>query len=165
VFLLGTFNKALFPSLRLGYMVVPDAWIERVLALRYETDLYPPALSEGVLAAFLDGGHFARHLRRMRELYGARREALQREIERTLGGALRLPTIEAGLSTPAYLSRGTPLRAVVEHGARAGLELWRLDRWALRRRDLHGLVLGFAAFTERQIRDAVVALARAIEAA
>jgi len=165
VFLLGTFNKALFPSLRLGYMVVPDAWIDRVLALRYETDLYPPALSEGVLAAFLEGGHFARHLRRMRELYGARREALQREIERTLGGALRLPAIEAGLSTPAYLSRATPLRAVVDHGAGAGLELWRLDRWALRRRDLRGLVLGFAAFTERQIRDAVVALAGAIEAA
>ena len=51
------------------------------------------------------------------------------------------------------------------HGGRAELELWRLHRWALRRRDLHGLVLGFAAFTERQIRDAVVALARAIEAA
>jgi GntR family transcriptional regulator/MocR family aminotransferase len=161
VFLLGTFNKALFPSLRLGYMVVPDAWLDRVLALRYDTDLYPPALSEGVLAAFIEGGHFARHLRRMRELYGSRRETLQREIERTLGGALRLPAIEAGLSTPAYLPRRRSVRAVVEHAA--GLELWRLDRFALQRRDLHGFVLGFAAFTERQIRDAVGVLARAIE--
>lgn len=164
VFLLGTFNKALFPSLRLGYMVVPDAWIDRVLALRYQMDLYPLALSETVLAAFIEGGHFARHLRRMRELYGSRREALQREIERTLGGALRLPAIEAGLSTPAYLPRTTPVRAVVERSTRAGLDLWRLDHCALRRRDLHGFVLGFAAFTERQIRDAVAALARAIEA-
>jgi GntR family transcriptional regulator/MocR family aminotransferase len=165
VFLLGTFNKALFPSLRLGYIVVPDPWLDRVLTLRYETDLYPAALSEGVLAAFIEGGHFARHLRRMRELYGARREALQREVDRVLGGTLRLPAIEAGLSTPAYLPRGTPVRAIVEHGAQAGLELWSLDHFALRRRDLHGFVLGFAAFTERQLRDAVVALARAIEAA
>jgi GntR family transcriptional regulator/MocR family aminotransferase len=164
VFLLGTFNKALFPSLRLGYMVVPEAWLDRVLALRYQTDLYPPAMSQSVLAAFIDGGHFARHLRRMRERYGARRAALQREIERTLGGALRLPEIEAGLSTPAYLQRTTPVSALVECGAREGLELWRLDRFALRRRDLHGLLLGFAAFPERQLRDAVAALARAIEA-
>jgi len=164
VVLLGSLNKALFPALRLGYLVAPDAWIDRVLALRYETDLYPPALSESVLAAFIEGGHFARHLRRMRELYGARREALRREVERTLGGALRLPAIEAGLSTPAYLPRATPVRAVAEHGARAGLELWRLDRYALHRRDLHGLILGFAAFSERQLRDATGVLARAIEA-
>jgi GntR family transcriptional regulator/MocR family aminotransferase len=167
VFLLGTFNKALFPSLRLGYMVVPDAWLDRVLALRYATDLYPPALSEAVLAAFIAGGHFARHLRRMRELYGSRRAALQREIERTLGvgGALRLPATEAGLSTPAHLARSIPIRAVIEHAAPSGLDLWRLDRFALRRRDLHGFALGFAAFTERQLRDAVAALARAIDAA
>ncbi len=163
VFLLGTFNKTLFPSLRLGYMAVPDAWLDRVLALRYQTDLYPPAMSQAVLAGFIDRGHFARHLRRMRERYGARLTALQRAIQRTLGGALRLPDIEAGLSTPAYLPRRTPVSSVVERGSRDGLELWRLDRYALRRRDLHGLVLGFAAFTERQLRDAVVTLARAIE--
>lgn len=165
VFLLGTFNKALFPALRLGYMIVPDRWIDRVLALRYDADLYPPALTEAVLAAFIEGGHFARHLRRMRELYGSRHEALRREIARTIGDLVRLQPIEAGFSTPAYLARSTSLRAVVEHAANAGVELWRLDRFALRRRDLHGLMLGFAAFTERQIRDGVDVLARAIEAA
>jgi GntR family transcriptional regulator / MocR family aminotransferase len=163
VFLLGTFNKALFPSLRLGYMVVPDAWTDRIVALRYQTDLYPPAIAQAVLAAFIEEGHFARHLRRMRELYGARRAALERAVDRRFGGALRLPEIQAGLSTPAYLPRGVSTRLVVERGARYGLDLWPLDRYALERRDLRGLLLGFAAFTERQLSDAVVDLARAIE--
>lgn len=163
VFMLGTFNKVLFPSLRLGYMVVPDPWVDRVLALRYQTDLYPPAISQAVLAGFIEGGHFARHLRRMREQYGARLAALQAEIKRHLGGVVRLPEIQAGLSTPAYLPRDIPARLLAARAARHDLDLWPLDRYALRRRDLRGLLLGFAAFTERQIHDGVIALARAIE--
>ncbi len=163
VFLLGTFNKVLFPSLRLGYMVVPDAWIDRILALRYQTDLYPPAIAQAVLAAFIEEGHLARHLRRMRERYGGRLAALQQAIERRLGGALRVPEIQAGLNTPAYLPRGASPRSIVERGARHGLDLWSLDRYALERRDLRGLLLGFAAFTERQLGEGVEALARAIE--
>jgi GntR family transcriptional regulator/MocR family aminotransferase len=162
VFLLGTFSKVLFPSLRLGYMVVPDAWIDRVRALRYQLDLYPPSISQAIVAEFLDEGHFARHLRRMRERYAVRRAALEREAVRYLAGALRLPEIHAGLSTPAYLARGIAMQAVVDRGGAHDLDLWPLDRYALRRRDLRGFLLGFAAFTERQIHDGVVALARVI---
>ena len=165
VFMLGTFNKILFPSLRLGYMVVPDAWIDRVLALRYQTDLYPPSIAQSVLTGFIDGGHFERHLRRMRGLYGARLDLLHHEIERHLGGALALPKIPAGMSTPAFLSRGIAAPRVVAHGGQHDLDLWSLDRFALQRRDLRGLLLGFAAFGERQLRDGVQALTLAIEEA
>jgi GntR family transcriptional regulator / MocR family aminotransferase len=160
VFLIGTFSKVLFPSLRLGYLVVPDAWIDRVVTMRYQLDMYPPAITQAIVADFLDEGHFARHLRRMRECYGARRAALAADIARYLGGAVRLPEIEAGLCTPAFLARGTAVGDLIERGRRHELDLWSLERYVLRRRDLCGLVLGFAAFTERQIRDAVITLAR-----
>lgn len=163
-FLAGTFNKVLFPSLRCGYLVVPDRFVDRLTALRYQTDLYPPALLQATLTAFIEGGHFARHLRRMRELYGARREALESSIASHLGGLLHVPEIRAGLSTPAYLLDRRRSRDAEEAATRRGLEVWALDRHALRRRDLRGLVLGFAAFTERQLRDAVVTLARALGA-
>jgi GntR family transcriptional regulator/MocR family aminotransferase len=101
----------------------------------------------------------------MRERYGARRAALEADVERYLGGVLRLPEIQAGLSTPAYLRGGIAASDVIERGSRRDLDLWSLDRYALQRRDLSGLLLGFAAFTEREIRDAVIALAGAVEEA
>ena len=163
-FLVGTFNKVLFPALRCGYLVVPDRWLDRILALRYQTDLYPPALLQATLTAFLDEGHFGRHLRRMRELYAARRGALEDALEHRLGGLLRVPEIRAGLSTPAYLLDRRTSRQAEALATRHGLDVWALDRYALRRRDLRGLVLGFAAFTERELRDAVATLARALGA-
>jgi GntR family transcriptional regulator/MocR family aminotransferase len=162
VFLLGSFNKVLFPSLRLGYMVVPDAWMDRVLALRFQTDRYPPSLSQAILARFMAEGHFARHLRRMRELYGHRREALHRDVNRYLKGVLRVPRIQAGLNTPAFLTNGMNSADAAARAAAAELEAWPLDRFALRRRDIHGFLLGFAAFNEREIRTGVLALARAL---
>ncbi|WP_394830215.1 PLP-dependent aminotransferase family protein [Pendulispora rubella] len=162
VFLIGTFNKVLFPSLRCGYMVVPDRWHDRILALRYQTDLYPPSLLQATLRAFLDEGHFARHLRRMRELYAARRGAIEAAIARHLDGLLRVPEIHAGLSTPAYLLDGRTSQQAEALALEHGLDVWALDRYALRRRDLRGLVLGFAAFTEHQLQNAVITLARAL---
>ncbi|MEO8661210.1 MAG: PLP-dependent aminotransferase family protein, partial [Bryobacteraceae bacterium] len=162
VFLLGTFNKTMFPALRLGYMVVPEAWLDAVLKLRRQVERYPPGVSQMVLAAFLSEGHFARHLRRMRELYGARLGVLREEVERRLGGVLLLPEIEAGLNTPAFLLNGMSSGEAAERARRRGLEVWELDRYAIARTDLRGLILGFAAFTEREIRAGVVELARAL---
>jgi GntR family transcriptional regulator/MocR family aminotransferase len=107
-------GRCLFPALHLGYLVVPDAWRDAVLKLRRQTERYPPGkqdqpntgLPQIVLAAFFAQGHFAKHLRRMRELYGARLTALRHDMERYLSGVLQLPAIEAGLNTPAYLLNG-----------------------------------------------------------
>lgn len=159
VFLIGSFNKVLFPALRLGYIVIPDAWIDRVLALRYQTDRYPAGLPQAILARFIEDGHFGRHLRRMRELYGRRRLALGENVHRYLRGVLEVPEIAAGLSTPAYLTNGMSSRQAADWVTRAQVEAWTLDRFALKRRDLRGLLLGFAAFTERELRTGVQALA------
>ena len=162
VFLLGTFNKSLFPALRLGYVVTPYAWLDALLPLRRLVERHPPALSQVVLAAFLSEGHFARHLRRMRELYGARLAALRHDIERYLGGVLEVPEIAAGLNTPAFLLNGMSSREAADRAARRNLETWPLDKYAIARKDLRGLILGFAPFSEREIRNGVTELARAL---
>jgi len=162
VFLLGSFNKILFPALRLGYMVVPDAWLDCVLALRYRSDRYPPTMSQEVTAAFIEEGHLDRHLRRMREIYGARRAALESFVEQYLKGVLRLPEIEAGLVTPAYLLNELSARRATELAAQQGIEVWPIDRYTIHRRDLRAIMLGFAAFNENQIRMGVQTLAKAL---
>jgi GntR family transcriptional regulator/MocR family aminotransferase len=161
-FLLGTFNKILFPSLRLGYIVVPDRWLEPMLNLRYRTDRYPPSLTQEILAYFIEEGHFARHLRRMRQLYGERRNALAELVERYLAGALEVPKINAGLHTPAYLANRMTARTASRRAKENGVDAWAIDRYTIERKDLRALMLGFAPFNPAQIRSGVISLARAL---
>ena len=84
VIYIGTFNKVLFPSLRLGFVVVPDALVDRLAALKSITTRHAPVLEQLVLLDFMAGGHFGRHLRRMRETYAARLQALRDAVDRYL---------------------------------------------------------------------------------
>ncbi|MFN7925192.1 MAG: PLP-dependent aminotransferase family protein [Bryobacteraceae bacterium] len=162
VFLLGTFNKSLFPAVRLGYVVVPEEWVDPVLRLRDAVDRYPPALPQATLAAFLTEGHFTKHLRRMRELYGDRLTALRSNVSRYLGGVLELPQIEAGINIPAFLRNRLTSQQAGDRATRNNIEVWALDRFTFQQPDPSGLVLGFAAFSEREIRKGVVELAQAL---
>lgn len=163
VVLLGTFNKTLFPALRIGYIVAPDAWLDPLLRLRRLTERFPAALPQRTLAAFIEEGHFARHLRRMREVYGARLAALRAALQSELDGVVSLPEIEAGLNIPAFLHKSKDARAAAECAEAQDLEVWTLDRFAIARTDLNGFLLGFAPFTEQEIRTAVSKLASVIE--
>jgi GntR family transcriptional regulator/MocR family aminotransferase len=149
--------------LRLGYLVVPEAWRESVLSLRRRVDRYLPGPPQLVLAAFIDEGHFGRHLRKMRELYAGRLAALRSEIHSRLGGLLQIPDIEAGLNVPAYLPSAMTSQEAAQRARNRGLEVWPLDRYALARNDIRGLLLGFAALSEAQIRKGVAELARALD--
>ena len=163
VVLAGIFNKVLFPSLRLGYLVLPCSWIDEFLAFRFQVDAYPPALSQAVLCDFIAEGHFGRHLRRMRELYASRLSALRESAGRYFSPSVELPNIQAGLNTPAYLKNGMNSRDASARAASVGVEVMSLDRFTLRRRDPRGFLLGFAAFEESEIRKGVLTLARALE--
>ena len=163
IFLLGTFSKTLFPALRVGFVVVPDTSLDEVLKLRLQVERYPPTLQHAVLASFLAQGHFGKHVRRMRELYGSRLRALQQDVDRYLGGVLKVADIDAGLSAPAFLLNKMTSRGAAERARRRDLDVTPLDRYAIDRQDIHGLLLGFAAFNERVIRKAVIDLARALE--
>lgn len=163
IFHIGTFNKVLFPSLRLAYILVPDAWMDPMIALRHQTDRYPAVLPQAILTRFMDDGHFVRHLRRMRSIYAERRLALQNDARQFLAGALHLPETAAGLNTPAFLTNGMDCEEVGKAAAHSQLELWPLRRFALRRQDLNGFLMGFASFTPDEIRQGVLKLAHLLE--
>jgi GntR family transcriptional regulator/MocR family aminotransferase len=159
---MGTFSKTLLPSLRLAYAVVPDALVDRYVAAKSILDRFTPPLSQAALADFIEGGHFGRHLRRMRELYAERRAALLGAIDAEVGGALSIASASAGLAVAAHLPEGVDDRRVVADLAAAGVEAFALSSQALRRRDVSGLLLGFAAFSPARIRRAMATAAKAI---
>jgi GntR family transcriptional regulator/MocR family aminotransferase len=162
VILVGSFNKLLFPSLRLGYIVAPPALVDPLLSFRFGTDQHASGLDQAILCDFIVEGHMGRHIRRMRELYAGRLAALQDGGRKYLAGLLDISRIQAGLYTAAFLRNGMTSRAAEQAAAAHKIETMGIDRFALRRTDVHGLVLGFGAFDESQIRRGLTGLATAL---
>jgi GntR family transcriptional regulator/MocR family aminotransferase len=154
VLYVGTFSKVLFPALRVGYLVIPPALVERFAAFRAATDDFPPAFLQTVLADFIREGHFARHLRRMRALYRERRGALVEAIGRELGGALDVLEGEAGMHLVATWTRGSD-RDISVRAARQGLWAMPLSSCYFGKASRQGFVLGFGGTDVPEIVDGV----------
>src|SRR5262249_4279311 len=92
----GTFSKVLFPALGLGYLVVPERLIDTFeRACRY-FHRGTSVLEQAVVARFMQEGHFARHLKRMRSLYAARRKALSEALIAAFGERLQIEPTAGG---------------------------------------------------------------------
>ena len=155
----SSFSKVLFPTLRLGYMVVPRRLTAPLAAARSLIDRYPPVLNQAILCDFITEGHFGHHLRRMRELYAAKLEVLMTSARAELDGLLRLVPTRAGLQTIGWLERSIDANAAERAAAERAIEVTSLSRFAIRRAVRPGLMLGFGLADERAIRRGVGELA------
>lgn len=153
----------LFPSLRLGYLVVPGDLVESVSAIISITNRPAPLLAQSVLCDFITEGHFGRHLRRMRQVYAERRSVLQECAQKTLAGRLEITGVEAGLQTAAWLCAGLDGEAVAAAAAGRNVEVIPLSRYCRGREMREGLHLGFAAVSTREIRRSIRDLALALD--
>jgi GntR family transcriptional regulator/MocR family aminotransferase len=155
VIYIGTFSKVLFPSLRIGYIVIPPDLVKRFEAVRLAMDIFPPYLYQEVLADFMHLGYFARHVRKMRQLYGERRTALTESIRTEFGDMLQVHGAEAGMHLTVTLPAGFNDRELAAKAARQRLWLWPLSPYYLGKTQRHGFVLGFGSTAPDQIPDAV----------
>ena len=151
---IGTFSKVLFPSLRVGFLVVPPGLWERFVEAREAFDLFSPTLYQTVLAEFLREGHFVRHLRRMRGVYLERRDALIAGLARHCGDRLTLLNADAGLHLAVMLSSGLEDQEVVRRLGGRGLTATALSTCYAGAARRSGLLLGFGGSTERRLLDA-----------
>jgi GntR family transcriptional regulator / MocR family aminotransferase len=159
----GSFSKMLFPALRLAYLVVPPELVDGFAAARSLVDRFPPTIGQAVLCDFIVEGHFARHLRAMRELYGARLMALREGIGR-LSEKLSLAPECAGLEIVAWLPPDIDDRAAAAAAAEHGIEVRPLANYAIKRPVPDGLVLGFASVDIADIDMGLNQLAVALDA-
>jgi len=158
----GSFSKVLFPSLRLGYLVVPADLVDAVAAAQSVTNRHAPLLEQAVLADFIAGGHFARHVRRMRQVYAERLSVLLECAAERLAGLLEISGVEAGLQTVGWLRAGIDGEAVARAAARRHVEVTPLSRYGRGTAAREGLQLGFAAVDPPEIRRGVGDLAAAL---
>lgn len=161
----GSFSKVLFPSLRLGYLVLPADLVDRFAALKSITSRHAPMLDQAILCDFITEGHFGRHIRRMREAYAERLGVLLACARERLTGLLEISDVEAGLQTVGWLARGISGTSAARAAATRSVEITPLSRYGRVRDGREGVHLGFAAVDPAEIRRGVSELAAALESA
>ena len=162
VIYIGTFSKTLFPSLRLGYIVISPALVNRFLAVRRANDLCPSHLYQAALADFIGGGHFARHIRRTRQLYAERRNALAQALRKEFGGEIEILGAEAGMHLVITLPPGLSDRKISARAAQEGLWLWPLSSAYAGTNVRQGFILGFGGTKANEMPHQVRRLRKAM---
>jgi GntR family transcriptional regulator/MocR family aminotransferase len=155
VIYIGTFSKVMFPGLRIGYVVVPEELAPAFARAKWLADRQTPMLEQAALADFLREGHLERHIRRMRRLYGRRREALVESLARHFGGRARVFGDPAGMHTLVQFEDDGIARRAEE----AGVQMVPSTAYYLGRAPMNEFVVGFSAVNERAIREGVKRLA------
>lgn len=148
VFYIGSFSKTLFPSLRLGFLIVPSALVDAFAAARAVVDRQSPTVDQAVLAEFITEGHFVRHLRRMRALYAERQDALLRGIrDGPLVEHLETGPSDAGMHLIGWLRHHRDDARASARALETGIETQPLSAMSLGPVARGALLLGYAAFT------------------
>lgn len=164
VLLAGSFSKVLLPALRLGYLVVPDGLVDTVRKLRMSSDLGNAVFPQTVLAEFIREGHFARHIRRLRNVYEERYDLLVSLIHERLAGRLFVKPAGAGLSMAVTLAGEIAEADVVRLAPDFDLDLKPLSFASVRHPLPPGLLLGFGGLGTAEIREGVDRLVRLFDA-
>ena len=159
----GSFNKVLFPSLRLAYLILPHHLVDVFARTKAMITRHHPLLDQAVLCDFIEQGHFGRHLRRMRKIYEERLAVLLDCGRLHLGEYLQISNIEAGLQTIGFLKGNLTAEAVAQRAAAEHIDIVPLSRYCHSCSVAEGLQIGFAAVHEEQIKSGVVKLARIFE--
>ncbi|GEP58084.1 MocR-like pyridoxine biosynthesis transcription factor PdxR [Reyranella soli] len=159
----GTLNKALFPGLRAGYLVVPERLLPAFVTARYLMDRQPPALQQEVLAEFIAQGHLSSHIRRMRTLYRDQRDRLVATLRRRAGDRLDVEPPDQGMHLVAYLRPGLSDTAVERAALADGVVVRALSRLYVKARPRQGLLLGFSGYPAAAIAGAAGRLAAVLQ--
>jgi GntR family transcriptional regulator/MocR family aminotransferase len=160
VIYVGTFSKILFPSLRIGYAVLPPELIDRFASLKHIAEDHGPIIDQATLAEFMDSGAFHTHLRRCRRHYAERHEIFLDAISKH-DLPLRFPITDGGMNIAGLFSSNTDDVYYSEQLRLNGLDVPPLSKYSIA--NLRpGLLFGFTAFEPRTIQRGIDRMARAI---
>ena len=162
VIYVGTFSKALFPALRIGYLVLPPDLVglfRNAVALMFRCAPLPAQMA---LAEFIAEGHFATHLRHMRQLYAERRDQFIAAAEQAGAGLFQVDLPDSGMNAMVWLPEGLDDRIIAERAVAAGVHGYALSDYCGMRPARPGLLLGFAGVADHQFAPGMDALARIV---
>jgi GntR family transcriptional regulator/MocR family aminotransferase len=155
VIYVGTFSKTIFPSMRIGCAVVPPDLVGIFTGARALNDTHSSLIDQAILTEFIVDGHFGRHVRRMRTLYEERQKTLIAECEKNLAELLEVKKADTGMHVVGWLPEGVSDKVISRKAAEQNLRLAPISAYCAKELPRGGLILGYTAFAENQIKEGV----------
>lgn len=161
----GTFSKALFPALRLGYLIMPPQLRRDFVAAKWMSDFASPGIEQAALAQFIANGGFERHLRRTAQVLKQRRAALLDGLRACSRGRLEIEDSCAGMHLVAWLPErdDADVDALIAHAQGVGLGLYSISPYYLRPQNRAGLLMGYGALSVAEIEEGLALFARCMD--
>lgn len=162
VFYVGTFSKTLFPALRLGFTVVPQHLLQKLIEAKRLVDGFGPPVSQKTLADFILEGHLRRHIWRMQRVYSARRQTLLNGLEEHFGKRVDILTSSAGLHLAVRLHTKRRWKQVLSEALDIGIMLEHAAEYRFQCEAQDVYILAFGGMTEQKIKSGLAGFASII---
>lgn len=146
----GTFSKVLFPGVSLAYLIVPSAQVDAFLPAAELSASGCPVFTQEVVADFIEHGHFARHIKKMRTLYAKRRLDLAHALEDEFGDRIRISLQAGGMHLLVRIASSLPDTELAARAQAGGLAVQALSQRAIGRHPADGLLMGFTNVTSAE---------------
>jgi GntR family transcriptional regulator/MocR family aminotransferase len=153
VIYVGTFSRTVFPSIRIGYLIVPKNLVSPFSAAKWLSDRHTATLEQQALAEFISSGIYERYLRRVRRRNATRRRVLLESIRTHLGSRVAVTGAGAGAHVVLWLKRGVREETVLRQAAERGVGIYGVSRYFLRASVRAGVLLGYSRMREAEIRE------------
>lgn len=163
VIYLGTFSKTIAPSVRISYMVLPERLLEFYDEKYTKFSSAVSVLDQNILTAFINEGHYERHLNRMRKLYGEKRAVLMEELKR-LGENITINGENAGHHVAVKLLNGLSEEEMTEYAAKRGVKVYPLSKYFIKsvpEKYKSTVLLGYAELSSEEISQGIKELKEA----
>ncbi len=161
VIYMGSFSKVMFPTIRIGYLVAPPALVEPFRRVRAALDGHPASSAQPALTAFIEEGHFAAHMRRMRKVYGERQRNFIDQAAHHLGDRLDITPSPVGMSLVGRLRQGLDDRTAAILARANDVDLVAIGSYYAEPVATQLLHLGYTACDARETDAALRRLAKA----
>ncbi|ARV60760.1 aspartate aminotransferase [Nostocales cyanobacterium HT-58-2] len=160
VLYIGTFSKVLFPSLRIGYLVLPKGLVSPFARAKWLSDRHLPLLEQQVLADFIDEGHLERHIRKMRAVYDKRRQALVKALKVHFGEKATILGEQAGIHVMVQLHTPFSDEEIMQRAALLGIGMMSAAPHYLKPHSQSEFIFGYGELTEQQLEESICSLAQ-----
>jgi GntR family transcriptional regulator/MocR family aminotransferase len=159
---IGTFSRTIFPSLRIGYLIVPKSLVSSFTSAKWLCDQHTATLEQETLAEFLTNGMYERHLRRLRRKNTERRGKLLSAIRTYLGDRVEVTGDHSGTHIVLWPRKRVSEAGIIAEAAKHGVGIYGISPYFLKRPSRTGLMLGYSRMNEAEIVEGVRRLRKII---